>query len=113
MTPENPLKSSAYPVLSQSVTAVRMEPMFKQGYAKGMNWHYYALRAANKTQEKCEHFDKNVTIFDIDNVRIALTPISEGLGDKIKFNVTCALCDKLFILTSQKLTNKFIKFYGL
>lgn len=107
------LPSYSFPVLSQSITQVRIEPKIGQNYAKSMNWHYYALRIADENKEKCEHFDKNVNVFNIDNVRIALTPISEGLGDKIKFNVSCALCKKLFILTSQKLTEKFIKFYGL
>lgn len=102
-----------FPTLSSSVTQVRMEPIIGHGYGKTMNWHYYALRAANDTGEKCVHFDNKMSVFDIDNVRIVLTPISEGLGDKIKFNVSCSLCDKLFILTSQKLTDKFIKFYGL
>ena len=107
------------PKLSSSITECRIDPYYGrmvpfdgQGYGKSMNWHYLALRIANKNGEKCDHLDKS-NIFDIDNVRIMLTPISDGFDSKIKFNVTCNLCEKLFILTSQKLTNKFIKFYGM
>jgi len=102
-----------FPNLSQSITAVRMIPFDGQGYGRSMNWHYQAVRCANKTGENCEHFNQNVILFDIDNVRIVLAPIEDGCDGKIKFKVTCSLCDKMFLLTSEKLTKKFIKFYGL
>lgn len=106
-----------FPTLSTSVTAVRMKPTSPSpngfGHSRSMNWHYLAISIANKNGEKCNHFDKKNHSFPIEHVLITMSPLNEGIGDKIKFKVSCASCEKLFPLTSAKLTKKFIKFYGL
>lgn len=75
-------------------------------YASTMSWHKVALKAARETGEKCEHMT-------LEKVVIMLSPIEDGLGVKIKFKVSCSDCDKKFPITSEKMTVKFIKFYGL
>lgn len=81
-------------------------PIPGQCFGKSMNWHYVALRASSKNGEKCEHLD-------IDKIIILMSPINDHPIDNIKFKVTCSLCDTPFPKTSDKLTAKFIKFYGL
>jgi len=76
------------------------------GYGKTMQWHAKAVEVADKLNEKCEHLDK-------DNVLIVMAPIEEGLSTRIKFKVKCGKCDAKYERTSEKLTLKFLKFYGL
>lgn len=117
MIPHNPMSISRMdlrkPNLSTSITQVRMNPQDGTGYGRSMNWHYVAVNKADKTNEKCDHMDKTREKFDINHIRITMSPIEEGKGNKIKFKVTCSQCDNQFPLTSEKLTKKFIKFYGL
>lgn len=118
MIPHNPLSVSRTdlqkqnPILKTSITEVRYS-QDGTGYGRSMNWHYQAVTIANENNEACEHMDKTREKFDINQIRIMMTPIEEGLGKKIDFKVSCGLCYKKFPLTSQKLTKKFIKFYGL
>lgn len=76
------------------------------GYGKSFCWHNKAVKIASKNGEKCQHLD-------ITNVLITMTPISEGIGPQISFKVKCAICDSSYLKTSTKLSNKFLKFYGL
>ena len=101
----NPLSSSALisrSQLSPSITAVRMMPYDGYGYGKSMNWHYVAANKADKYNEKCPHFDKDKPNFDVDRILITMSPIEDGNGEKIKFKVTCAGCNKQFPITSEK-----------
>ncbi len=75
------------------------------GYGKSMNWHYLAIKIAKKNTEACNHLD-------IHKILIFLAPIENGSGDKMKFTVTCSSCNANFAKTSEKLTLKFLKFYG-
>lgn len=73
---------------------------------KAMDWHYVALRLAGKYNEMCIHLA-------IDTIKIIMASITEGLGKEIKFRVSCSQCDAEYERTSTRLSEKFVKFYGL
>lgn len=73
---------------------------------KAMDWHYIALKIAGKCNEKCEHLA-------IETLKIVMASIKEGLGREIRFRVSCSKCDADYDRTSDRLSEKFIKFYGL
>lgn len=81
-----------------------MIPHDGQGYGKSMSWHYLAVNAAKKSGESCEHAN-------IDTIRINIQP-QKTPEQLVKLKVTCSMCDKKLNKTSEKVTKKFLKFYG-
>jgi hypothetical protein len=75
-----------------------------QGYGKSMSWHYIAVNAAKKNGESCEHVNH-------DTIRINIQP-QETPDQLVKLKVTCSMCNKDLEKTSEKVTRKFLKFYG-
>ena len=81
-----------------------MLPYDGQGYGKSMSWHYVAVNACKKKGEACEHIN-------VDTIRIAIQP-QETPDQLIKLKVTCSMCNKDLDKTSEKVTKRFLKFYG-
>ncbi len=83
-----------------------MSPQDGYGCGKSIVWEYKASLIAKKNGEACP-------CINIDTLLIKMIPSIIDGKYKAKCKVICPDCDQDYVKTSEKLTEKFIKFYGM